>query len=769
MNIDPRIKNKAFFLIPIIIVALIAPTGVALAQFLGFGMPSLDFLTDGVKWGIAGIIQAIPVGLLTISSLMLQQSIDPQFIRVPYTTGGVIDVAWPITRDFANMLLVLILIFIGLGTALRLGDYEAKKALPRLFGVAILINFAPVLMGFFVDATNIIMNFFMEGLIGPQVLGTIGTNLNAAIQSSSGNSDFGAFIVKMLAIAFFNVLTAIIFFFFATLFFVRKVTIWILVILSPIALISLILPATKGFFTQWRDQFFQWSTVGIFAAFFLWLGDHTIAFASKGGFTSQIPQTITGGGIADILNETIPFIIADMVLLIGFFMALQSNAMGFNTLKSQSFAQQKWAGKILGSAAWRKASKPLDKAGTKLQQLGGLGTRGAEWVAGGFEKTPGLRVLGKVPGVTGAVRYALRAPGGAIQALGSVSKGVTAKMRIQDDKEIADSKKEFTNRNPEDIINAITIELAKGNFADMNKVVGAMNGIIENGDVDDMLKAIEQGRLNMADLKRTYQAAFDRGTHVSRPISKGFVGYMDDLGVTSKEQESTLKRLSNADFTGDRVATAMFDPSKGPGAQRVLEKIVGEKGIDVLPGMLSAGTRTQQQNIWKHIQSLDEEWYINNEGSERILTWSTDTAARRLGIEPLLGLTGVRRTKDEDPQRRTDAQIKAEEIREKRVRRVPPPSGGGATPGTEGGAQPPPDTGEGSTARANPADTGEGASGTPPLDTGAGTQQFVNITGSLPMLKRGLMRRGGYTNEQINAMTDDEVRTAYTRMQRGEV
>src|SRR3989344_1092332 len=140
MNINTIKKHGIFFLSLLLITAFVIPVEIASAQdAFGFLGSLLQVIPNAIGGALAALILFIPTSMLFISSLLLQQSIDPLFIRVPYTTGGVIDVAWPIVRDFANMLLVLILIFIGLGSALRLGDYEAKKALPRLFGVALLI------------------------------------------------------------------------------------------------------------------------------------------------------------------------------------------------------------------------------------------------------------------------------------------------------------------------------------------------------------------------------------------------------------------------------------------------------------------------------------------------------------------------------------------------------------------------------------------------------------------------------------------------------
>ena len=68
------------------------------------------------------------------------------------------------------MILVLILIYIALATILRLAGYETKKLLVTFVIVALLVNFAPVICGLVVDASNIVMNYFVKDLSGGQQL-----------------------------------------------------------------------------------------------------------------------------------------------------------------------------------------------------------------------------------------------------------------------------------------------------------------------------------------------------------------------------------------------------------------------------------------------------------------------------------------------------------------------------------------------------------------------------------------------------------------------
>lgn len=287
----------------------------------------------GVAGGIAGaiagaiatmvmaLILALTIVFLEFARMILSLAIDPFFLISSYTSGGVVDVGWPVVRDLANMFIVLVLVFIGLATALRLREYQAQKTLPLLIGVALLINFTPVILGVIVDAANIIMNFFLSGLSGVESLADRFKSLGAIIANSLSNivsfDPFGNFELayKVLIMAYYNIFAGIIFLLFAILFIIRRVAIWMLVILSPLAFVAYILPATRGFWRMWWHQFWQWTIIGVFAAFFLWLGDWMIHFASME----------QGEGF---LNEVLPFGVALAFLLIGFFVALSTSAMG---------------------------------------------------------------------------------------------------------------------------------------------------------------------------------------------------------------------------------------------------------------------------------------------------------------------------------------------------------------------------------------------------------------------------------------------------------
>lgn len=323
-----------------------------LVLFLGILIPTSSFAQFGFLGGIgnaignaigkaiAAVVLGVLSGIMAVAAIILDWAASPGFIRHPFTCltidcakgspVSIVGVGWPVVRDLANMLLVLALIAIALGTALRIGEYQARRALPLFLGIALLINFTPVILGVIVDGANIVMRFFLEGFSAGSIisnifidqLNQIGGTLNIFDPES-----WFSFFFKLLFMAVWILLATIIFLVFAILFIMRRVAIWILVILSPLAFAAYILPVTRPFFRYWWSQFLQWTIIGISAAFFLWLSEHMINFAGQGGqFAAKAGGPV--GQFEQFINEVLPYGIAILFMLFGFFMALQTSAIG---------------------------------------------------------------------------------------------------------------------------------------------------------------------------------------------------------------------------------------------------------------------------------------------------------------------------------------------------------------------------------------------------------------------------------------------------------
>jgi len=278
------------------------------------------------------VIAGLTFVILLLCSAVLNIVINPNFITVPYTSGAFIDIGWPIVRDFANLGFTLALIFIGLATALQLDEYGAKKALPRLLAMALLVNFTPVITGIIVDASNIIMNFFLGATGDFSAI----RNLASSHYSSIANQlqDFFTksvsleIIAEAVAISAFNLLAGFFFLLYAFLFLARHVAIWTLVIVSPLAFFANVFPKTSSYYKQWWQQFIQWCFIGVPASFFLYLSWHLLDQADT---IIIAPAPSAWGnivGTGPILSSLFVYSVVLVFLFIGFLASLSSGAVG---------------------------------------------------------------------------------------------------------------------------------------------------------------------------------------------------------------------------------------------------------------------------------------------------------------------------------------------------------------------------------------------------------------------------------------------------------
>ena len=292
-------------------------------------------------WFGATLIIAVPLslGLLKLSEIIFTWSVNPELVG-SVTNNTFVMTAWGIVRDFSNMFFILIFVIIGIATALRIKAYEVKKTLPRLIIIALLINFSPVICGLVIDAANIFMNFFLtSGAGGFNTTISLSTSAGAefagAVTSAWGNwYEFfnGVIFFRLLGIIVFNIFGAITLFLFAILFLVRNIALWILVILSPLAFFSYILPATKKIiFDKWKKEFIKWSFIGLTGSFFIYLSQLMIAVLLE-----EIKAPATGsmefGG--QTLNTLIKSSIPILFLVIGFFITVSTSAMGTKAISA---------------------------------------------------------------------------------------------------------------------------------------------------------------------------------------------------------------------------------------------------------------------------------------------------------------------------------------------------------------------------------------------------------------------------------------------------
>ncbi len=343
------------------------------------GLLSLGLSLLGTAFWFFGVLAFLSADL---AMAILKWILSPDFIgNVGYTnpaTNPMIGLGLQITQGFVNMVLILVLVFIAMATILNLAGYQTKKLLVTFVIVALLVNFAPVICGLIVDASNIVMNFFIQGMSpGENFFSRTESTFNDLKKEVWGNfkdrEKLVNAVMKMATLGTVYIISALVYMIFAALFLARYIVIWILVILSPIAFASYVLPTTRSFWDFWIKQFLQWSIVGITCGFFLYLAEK---FAETGINYLSNPGSTLG---AAMMIHAVPIVFLGIGLVFG----LQTSAIGASSIINM--------GKGLGKRGARAAGKKVG-GGIKRRLVHNRATRKvAGGIVSGAQKVPFLR------------------------------------------------------------------------------------------------------------------------------------------------------------------------------------------------------------------------------------------------------------------------------------------------------------------------------------------------------------------------------------------
>ena len=245
--------------------------------------------------------------LLWAIDLLIQLSKYNSFLD-----SNVVSVGWVLVRDVANMFFILIMLVIAFGTMLKIEAYSWKKLLPRLILTALLVNFSKTFIGLLIDFSQVIMLTFVNGYAaaaggnfmkmfqinklfsvsaGADFSGKLMTDDNISFSAALGFA-LGA---VMLGIALIVVLI------FAALLVFRIITLWILIVLSPLAFLLGTFPKGQEYYGQWWKQLQGQIILGPMVAFFLWL---SLAALGGGDINSQIQYNENQTGDLNKINES---------------------------------------------------------------------------------------------------------------------------------------------------------------------------------------------------------------------------------------------------------------------------------------------------------------------------------------------------------------------------------------------------------------------------------------------------------------------------------
>ena len=354
---------------------------------------ALASITNGLLFAMALLPLVLSAVLADICTVLFKFFLDMTTGgNLSYTANSAVKIGWPLVRDLANMVIVLGFVIIGVATALRVKEYEAKQLLSKLIIVALFVNFSLLICGVVIDISNILVNFFAQ--VGDlsdfgKFFNNSGINMVLDLAKNITKDNPIAFLVKSLSIVVFNLVLVAVLSLYTLLFAFRVVAIWLLVILAPLAFVFSVFPATRKFYEMWINNFIQWCFIGVPATFFLYLAHQSMAELTKTPVTFE-----SLGTFSQSLTNFASLIVPAIFLIMGFLMTIQaSSALAGGGLVKWAGGKAKMGGMALGRAvgvntekAWKATGGKLaGSLGNKMQGLGKGSTskigQNAGWLA----------------------------------------------------------------------------------------------------------------------------------------------------------------------------------------------------------------------------------------------------------------------------------------------------------------------------------------------------------------------------------------------------
>ena len=233
------------------------------------------------------LLVEVPGWIMSMAGLVFDTLIALSLSSTIINQQGFVDKGWVVMRDLSNTFFIFILLYIAISTILQTAAGGTKKLLAQLIMVALLMNFSLYITKFVIDVGNVLALEFYDSIsandlpyfklpandITPKSISNGFVNafalqsLNgpALLQKDRSTKIFTYFMTGiMLLVATFVFLTA------GFLFLARVVAFWLLMIVSPFAFFSLLLP--KGnIFHQWFSQLVSQSFFAPIFLFFVYL------------------------------------------------------------------------------------------------------------------------------------------------------------------------------------------------------------------------------------------------------------------------------------------------------------------------------------------------------------------------------------------------------------------------------------------------------------------------------------------------------------------
>ncbi len=350
-NIARRIASRRVIAVlgvcAVLFLGSVRPVGAIIPALAPLAVGAVGLLLGSVSsiWASAAIMGLLAV---TVMYTLVSALVYLLIWLASYNSFGssvAISIGWIVARDLANMFFIVVLLTIAIATILGFEKYEWKHHLPRLLIMAVLINFSKTISLLLIDVSQVVMLTFVSTFQGAafNFLAAFNTNgiFNIAADSYGVVSALFSGIqlpLTMIVSALFLFLTALAIGAMVVILIGRIVTLWFLVVLSPIAYFMSTFPQGEKYHEEWWELFVNNLIVGPALAFFIWLSLQVMNSIQEGrvqalfGSSADLQSLPNAAplGIAKIGtgDSLLSFVIALGLFYIGLEMAQKLATMG---------------------------------------------------------------------------------------------------------------------------------------------------------------------------------------------------------------------------------------------------------------------------------------------------------------------------------------------------------------------------------------------------------------------------------------------------------
>ncbi len=288
------------------------------SPLLGFINELIAILTAFVQELIYLLFTALVVPL--IEAMLSIRTYTDQFAAVIYP-------GWIVVRNVCNILFIIAIMAIAMGTLLRLDGYQFRSMLINLIVAALLVNFSLFVGQAVLGVADTVQSQFLPN--NKAVIRSLGADLvlnNREAFSRFARGDFASqgYFSQTVVPLFMLVVSAgtfMVFLAIAAFLAIRVVMLWILLMVSPVAYAAGALPSTAHYREEWWETFLKYAFFTPVMAFCLNMAA-VIVNAQK---TNPVLRQISSAEFSDNNLSSFVFNVASNILLLIFLLvALQA-------------------------------------------------------------------------------------------------------------------------------------------------------------------------------------------------------------------------------------------------------------------------------------------------------------------------------------------------------------------------------------------------------------------------------------------------------------